>query len=111
MCGQSVKINRRQSCMARKVVYLVIILALLTWLGLIGQPVSAEDPDPVIEVRNANQVTLIRTLGRGSPRTLAWSRDGSVLAVGSSAGVWLYSASDLSTPVRHLQTERGGYVT
>ena len=50
-----------------------------------------------ITVANANQLTQVMRLGRGKPNDVAFSPDGSLIAVASSVGVWLYSANTLNT--------------
>jgi WD40 repeat protein len=75
----------------------VILLARLTGLprnslaasapGDPGSPVSyvtAQTPD-------TGPYTLQKTLGRGMVRSVAWSPDGKVIAVGGALGIWLYT--------------------
>ncbi|MCB9452918.1 MAG: WD40 repeat domain-containing protein [Anaerolineaceae bacterium] len=49
-----------------------------------------------ITVENAADITELAVLGRGTGFTLAWSPDSSLLAVGTTIGVWLYDSTDLA---------------
>jgi WD40 repeat protein len=62
-----------------------------------------------ITVDNAEQLTEISVLGRGTIETLAWSPDGMTLAVGGSLGIWLYDAESLTTQP-HLIEEMNGAI-
>jgi WD40 repeat protein len=83
----------------------VVIVLLVGVLGLAaGMPVRAQGDGehPVITPENADRLVQIGQLGRGWINAVAWSPDGSVLAVGSSNGVYLYDASDWDAPPREL---------
>jgi WD40 repeat protein len=60
--------------------------------------VGIEQPTdrPPITATNADLVTQLARLGRGTVDAMAWSPDGSALAVAGSAGVWVYDPSDLA---------------
>lgn len=79
-------------------IFLVLILAC---------PAAAQDENtqhPLITADNAAQITRLAILGRGWINQIAWSPDGTTLAVGSSAGVWLHDAADLDAVPRFLET-------
>ncbi|HML21743.1 MAG TPA: WD40 repeat domain-containing protein [Aggregatilinea sp.] len=83
----------------------VVIVLLVGVLGLAaGMPVRAQGDGehPVITPENADRLVQIGQLGRGWINAVEWSPDGSVLAVGSSNGVYLYDASDWDAPAREL---------
>jgi WD40 repeat protein len=77
---------------------LIGILLLLTLPALAQSPTTffADRSDTAITVENAGDVTQLARLGRGYVTSLAWSPDSETLAVGSSIGVWLYAADDLT---------------
>ncbi len=59
--------------------------------------------EPVIRADNANQIHPLAHLGLGFLTRVTWSPDGKTLAVGSGAGVWMYSMysmDDLHTTPR-----------
>jgi|GEM_PF-2751160 len=58
-----------------------------------------ETPAPLISAQ------LETTLGRGWMTSADWSPDGQTIAIGSSTGVWLYDADDLSTPRHHIASD------
>lgn len=78
-------------------------------------PVSVEDStptflaqvDPVsLEPINADNAIFLKQLamlGRGPINDLAWSLDGTTLAVASPLGVWLYDPNDLKSSPRLLE--------
>ncbi len=68
-------------------------------------PTSAQDAGsrPVITPDNAAQLALSARLGRGSGAALVWSPDGDTLAVGGSAGVWLYDTRNFEAEPRLLE--------
>lgn len=69
-------------------------------------PVYAQGsgPHPPITPDNAVQLTRLAMLGRGWINQIAWSPDGTTLAVASSAGVWLHDTADLDAAPRFLAT-------
>jgi WD40 repeat protein len=93
-----------------------IIAVLATVLLSAGGPQAAysnpdgqgPQPNTVITPENAGQVIALDRMGRGTITALAWSPDGSLLAVGTTRGIWLYSVSDLEAAPRLLEghTER-----
>jgi WD40 repeat protein len=64
----------------------------------------------VITPENADQIQQIGFLGRGTITDMAWSPDGSVLALGSlpSGIIWLYNPGDLNVEPRWLTGNPGG---
>jgi WD40 repeat protein len=81
-----------------------LILFLVLFLAC---PVAAQDDDaqrPLITADNAAQLTRLAILGRGWINQIAWSPDGTILAVASSAGVWLHDSADLDAAPRFLET-------
>jgi WD40 repeat protein len=82
------------------------LLVFVVLTALIGTfPATAQDgrKRPVITSANAAQVTRLAILGRGALQTLTWSPDGKALAVASTAGVWLYDATDFDAAPRLLE--------
>lgn len=49
-----------------------------------------------ITAENADQLTRLDTIGRGRVNDIAWSPDGSTMAVGAQTGVYLYDTANLS---------------
>jgi WD40 repeat protein len=71
-------------------------------------PVAVQGDDaqhPLITGDNAAQLTRLAILGRGWINQIAWSPDGTTLAVASSVGVWLHDTADLNTAPRFLETQ------
>jgi len=58
------------------------LLWVLVLLFTIISPAAAQDTGPYVEQLR---------LGRGMVRSVAWSSDGSVVAVGGALGIWLYT--------------------
>src|SRR5258708_39323158 len=54
----------------------------------------------VIRADNANQIHPLAHLRLGFLTRVTWSPDGKTLAVGSAAGIWMYSMDDLHTTPR-----------
>lgn len=71
-------------------------LMILLVLAMLVSTVFAQE-GTVITPENASELTELVRLGRGKPSQLAYSPDGSTIAVASSIGVWLYSADSLDT--------------
>lgn len=76
-------------------------LLFILWLSVLLIPTSL----PIIAVSakapltyKTNQLTLVDTIGRGSVSSIAWSPNDSLIAVGSSVGVWLYDIDSHSQP-------------
>lgn len=82
------------------VIALILISTLL--LSSCGGGMSAG------EARQLKQVAL---LGHGTVEQLAWSPDGTLLAVAGSIGLWLYNTDDLQAEPRLLQNnDAAGWV-
>lgn len=65
----------------------ILLLAALLWTGAL----TLAQPNPtVITADNADQLTPAVMIGRGALHDMAWSIDGSTLAVATTLGVWLY---------------------
>jgi WD40 repeat protein len=83
-------------------------ISLMLFLVLfLACPVAAQDDTarrPLITADNAVQLTRLAILGRGWINQLAWSPDGTMLAVGTSAGVWLHDTPNLDATPRFLET-------
>lgn len=68
--------------------------------------VRGDGTRPLLTPENAPQIAMLMRLGRGTATSVAWSHDGKSLAVGSSAGIWLYDAADLTAEPRLLEGQR-----
>ncbi|MDX1992799.1 MAG: WD40 repeat domain-containing protein [bacterium] len=60
---------------------------------------EAVPANPAITAENLDQLTRLAAFGQGYLQSIAWSPDGSTLALHTSVGIWIYSADDLSTPL------------
>src|SRR5258708_12251500 len=90
-------------------VNLVLIILLTAYLAMpragLAQSLTGSE---VITPANASRVVELADLGNGAiTSNVAWSADGKALALGSSLGVWLYDATDLSKPGRLLDPHTG----
>lgn len=77
------------------------LLAVLIILVLVMDCFSVDAQDDgiqrsVITPENVPQMTPLAVLGCGEINDMAWSSDGTVLAVGTSAGVWILDGSTLA---------------
>lgn len=72
-------------------VWILIVLA-VTVFG-VSTPLQAQDTSSrtIITAENIQELIEIDQLGRGNVASLVWSPDGSQLAIGGGAGVWIYS--------------------
>ena len=61
--------------------------------GLAGTP--AANSSAVISERNIKKLAQLNRIGQGLPQAVAWSADGSLLAVASTRGLSLYEGSSL----------------
>jgi WD40 repeat protein len=61
-------------------------------------------PGPFISLQNAYRIEQQAVFGRGAAKLLAWSPNGKQLAVGSTAGIWLYDPNDFDAPPHRLET-------
>lgn len=98
-----------------------VVLLISFWISL---PVLAQNPAgyPLpdnlqpITAENADQLTLLTSVGGELPGTLAWSPDGTRLAVGTTDKVRLYQTGQWARPPleipgnRHLRFDAGGNV-
>lgn len=66
-------------------------------------------PTTAIRMENLGQVTQLAQLGKSMIQNVAWSPDGTLLAVGTLTGIWLYDAQTLAQ-VRYIEAV-AGYVT
>ena len=79
------------------------LIALFMIILLVNIPAAAQDGYPLpenlppITPENAAQVTELGRVGGVLPGDLVWSPDGTILAAGTSAGVKLYNADDLTS--------------
>ena len=71
----------------------VIAVVLLAFSPLMVAAQSFRTP---ITVENAAGVNELAVLGRGTGLSLDWSPEGSLLAVATTIGVWLYDGTDLA---------------
>jgi WD40 repeat protein len=88
----------------RRLCVLLILIALI--LAGTGTTFAQNDTNHVpVSADNAAQVRLQAILGRGwLNNALAWSPDGAILAVGTSAGVWLHDTGDWQAEPLLLET-------
>jgi WD40 repeat protein len=93
----------------RRIAFILVLLCVL------AAPIVAQDgyplpPDlPVIEPDNAAQLTQLASIGGTLPGGLAWSPDGSQLAVGTSEDVQIYNADDWESTPNRLPIARSNY--
>ena len=68
------------------------ILALLLVFAAVGSSAAQDTPSDFepISARNADEIALVQTLGRGYITDLAWSPDGDTIGVTSVTGAWLH---------------------
>jgi len=64
----------------------------LLFINIFSAVAQGDAPTPITPT-NAAQVRQTARLGNGSYYKVAWTSDGSTIAVGGSAGVWLYDAT------------------
>ncbi len=73
----------------------------------VALPVLAGTPAPLpvepISPQNAERIQELAIWGKGSPRQVAFSPDGKLLAVGTTIGIWLYDAETLDE-IRFIET-------
>jgi WD40 repeat protein len=81
------------------IVIRVLLVAALAVLCLCASPLAAQSEITYTEIAQ---------IGRGTAYALAWRPDGTILAVGGSAGVWFYDAD--FTPVGHSAVGSVHYV-
>jgi len=67
------------------------LLVLLTALCALPASQSSAQAAPAISIDNAAQVAQVGMLGRGIVKSLRWLPDSKRLAVGSTAGAWVYA--------------------
>lgn len=73
---------------SRMMMTLVLLVAVLLSSALIAIPPRAQAEHPS---QDTGPYELAQTLGRGLVRSLAWSPDSDILAVGGALGIWLYT--------------------
>jgi WD40 repeat protein len=88
--------------MKRAVLIFLVVMVFLSW------PLQATAQDgneyPVITPENAGQVGQVAILERGWINRIAWSPEGSMLAIATPAGIWLADMLDFDVPLRLLPT-------
>ncbi len=83
------------------------LFRLWTWIALAAccfmlSPAAAQTTRQPVTSENADKLTQIGQLGRGTANSLAWSPDGNTLAVSGSTGIALYDAHNLDAEPRTL---------
>ncbi len=74
------------------------------WLFCVSVVAQDEPPqNPIITPDNVTQIQELRMLGRGNALETIFSPDGTILAVASSIGIWLYDFHDLEAEPRFLE--------
>src|SRR5262245_22566557 len=86
-----------------RVKFILILGLLLSTLTVSAQ----EQTHPIINAENADHLSVIETLGRGSLTDAAWTADGKTLVVASANGLWLYDAGNLEDEPQFLPSEHG----
>ncbi len=66
---------------------------------------SLHDLEPITH-ENASRLERLKVFGRGTINTVAWSPNGTQIAVSGSAGVWVYQADDLTAEPIWLDQHR-----
>lgn len=91
--------------MLSTILRLVISVLLLCVSLPVAMTAAQDDGDdaPVITVDNVANLEQSLMIGRGAVNDLAFSPDGSVLAVATSVGIWLYAEGDITAEPRFLQ--------
>ncbi|MEQ8672081.1 MAG: WD40 repeat domain-containing protein [Aggregatilineales bacterium] len=88
---------------------LILLVLIVLSLGQVsGQAVQTVPQLEPITLENADSLTEVALLGRGTANALDWHPDGDVLAVGSSTGVWLLDENlELigDTPIKQYVTK------
>jgi WD40 repeat protein len=84
---------------------LILVILLGIGIGPVNAQGGAKTP---ITLDNAYRLQQQAILGHGAASCLSWSPDGSHLAVGSTAGIWLYNPDDLTSLPRLLETSEQG---
>jgi WD40 repeat protein len=72
-----------------------------------GNPDFPLPPLEPITHENADQLVQVGRLGNGVVRGIAWSPDGSTLAIATSIGVWIHDADNPDDPPVLLEMEAG----
>ncbi len=89
-----------------KGLFLRLLLVVGMLIGVV-QVMAQDDTRSAITVDNVSQMAELKMLGRGGLKSVAWSPDGSLLAVNGSAAIWLYDAADVAAEPRVLTHEAG----
>jgi WD40 repeat protein len=76
-------LNEEEIVRVRWRVWMIVFLVGVCGLAPLSY-VTAQTPD-------TGPYTLQQTLGRGMVRSVAWSPDGKIIAVGGALGIWLYT--------------------
>jgi WD40 repeat protein len=101
--------ERGRSTVLTPALALAAMLALIS-LVVIGRTPPAGDPaqaslPPLLPItaENASHVRQISSIGKGNLHQVAYSPDGSLLALAGTRGVWLHTTADLTAPARLLE--------
>jgi WD40 repeat protein len=92
----------------RAVGWLCVAVILLS-IG-IGSGMAQGGEGTPITLNNAYRLQQQAILGHGAADRAAWSPDGAHLAVGSSAGIWLYNSADFTASPHLLETPSGSLI-
>lgn len=87
----------------------ILAFVLLVLTGMPSGLLSARQNYAVITRDNVQQLSEIKSYGRGQVLQSKWSPDNQYLGVAGVQGLWLYDAIDFSAPPR-LLTVDGGWV-
>jgi len=95
--------------MSRKRLLIALFVLLMTALLTAALTAQEETDHPPITAENASELTELYRFGRGDINAWANSPDGTILAIGSAMGVWLYDTRnpDLLTDPPLLPAQDG----
>lgn len=88
-----------------RVVFCLFLLISISAMQAQDRPRALQNLER-INSDNASRLERLRVFGRGTISTVDWSPDGTQIAVGGSAGIWIYEANDLGAEPIWLEQHR-----